>query len=297
MIFASLNVNSLLPHLDEVGLLLREKGIHLLSLNETKIDDSLSDNLFKIEGYELRRLDRNRHGGGIAFFCRDTFKFDIRDDIPKSDMEILCAQITPPRASPFIILSWYRPPNESFETFNKLEQVLRFFEAESKEIILLGDTNCDFSMETGGTKSLVPGHVKRLKEIYQSFGLTQLISEPTRETENTSTLIDHIAVSNTSNIVESGVVKTAISDHYLIYSLRKYQGGIKHNHKHIHTRQLKNFNKEAFLADLAAVNWSSILVCSKELNEIIDEFMKTVSFVLEKHAPSIERRVSERYSP
>ena len=161
-------------------------------------------------------------------------------------MEILCAQITPPRASPFIILSWYRPPNESFETFNKLEQVLRFFEAEGKEIILLGDTNCDFSLETGGTKSPVPGHVKRLKEIYLSFGLTQLISEPTRETENTSTLIDHIAVSNTSNIVESGVVKTAISDHYLVYSLRKYQGGIKHNHKHNHTRQLKTSTKKLF---------------------------------------------------
>ena len=89
MIIASLNMNSLLPHLDEIELLLGEKGIHFLSLNETKIDDTLSDNLFKIEGYELRRLDRNRHGEGIAFFCRDTFKLDIRDDIPKSNMEIL----------------------------------------------------------------------------------------------------------------------------------------------------------------------------------------------------------------
>ena len=30
--------NSLLPHLDEIQLLAREKGIHFLSLNETKID-------------------------------------------------------------------------------------------------------------------------------------------------------------------------------------------------------------------------------------------------------------------
>ena len=214
-------------------------------------------------------------------------------------MEILCAKITPPRASPFIILSWYRPPNEPFETFDKLEQVLRFFEADGKEIFLLGDTNCDFSTETVGTnrsKSSVSGHIKRLKDLYQSFGLTQLISEPTRETENTSTLIDHISVSNTSNIVEFGVVKTAISDHYVVYSVRKYLGGIKQNHKHIHTRQLKNFNKEGFLADLAAVNWSAILVCSNDLNVIVDEFRKTVSFVIEKLAPSIERQMSERYS-
>ena len=218
MVIASMNVNSLLPHLDEIDLLLKDNGIHFLSLNETKIDDTLSDNLFKIEGYIFRRLDRNRHGGGIAFFCRDTFKCDIREHIPKSNLEILSAQITPPRASPFIILSWYRPPNEPFETFDKLEKALRFFEAEGKEIILLGDTNCDFSTETAGTnqsKSPVPGHIKRLKDLYQSFGLKQLITKPTRETENTSTIIDHIAVSDTNNIVESGVVKAAISDHYV----------------------------------------------------------------------------------
>ena len=97
--------------------------------------------------------------------------------------------------------------------------------------------------------------------------------------------------------MESGVVKTAISDHYVVYSVRKYLGGIKHNHKHIHTKQLKNFNKETFLADLAAVNWAAILVCSNDLNVIVDEFMKTASFIIEKHAPLMERRVSERYSP
>ena len=49
MIIASINVYSLLPHLDEIELLLREKGIHFLSLNETKLDDTLSDNLFNYE--------------------------------------------------------------------------------------------------------------------------------------------------------------------------------------------------------------------------------------------------------
>ena len=97
--------------------------------------------------------------------------------------------------------------------------------------------------------------------------------------------------------MESGVVKAAISDHYVVYVVRKYQGGIKYNHKHIHTRQLENFNKEAFSADFDAVNWSAILVCSDDINVILDKVMRTLSLVIEKHAPSIERRVSEKYSP
>ena len=39
MVIASMNVNSLLHHLDEIELLLKDNGIHFLSLNETKIEN------------------------------------------------------------------------------------------------------------------------------------------------------------------------------------------------------------------------------------------------------------------
>ena len=45
------------------------------------------------------------------------------------------------------------------------------------------------------------------------------------------------------------------------------------------------------------MSWSAILVCSDDINVKVDKFMRTLSLVLEKHAPSIERRVSEKYSP
>ena len=81
--------------------------------------------------------------------------------------------------------------------------------------------------------------------MHESFGLTQLISERTRETEQTSTLIDHIAVSNLRNISKPGVVRTAISDHYLVGTVRKRLGGIERKHKQIYSRQMKNFHEEA----------------------------------------------------
>ena len=37
-------------HLDEVETLLKEKGIHFLALNETKIDENYVDEALKIEG-------------------------------------------------------------------------------------------------------------------------------------------------------------------------------------------------------------------------------------------------------
>ena len=57
-------------------------------------------------------------------------------------------------------------------------------------------------------------------DIVSSFSLTQLTSEQTRVTETSSTLIDHVYTSYLSNIVESGVTKYAISDHYLVFAIR-----------------------------------------------------------------------------
>ena len=65
--------------------------------------------------------------------------------------------------------------------------------------------------------------VQALENICQQFGFSQIIREATRVTLTTSTLIDHIAVSNKLNL-ECGVIKTTFSDHYLIYCNRKFQG-------------------------------------------------------------------------
>ena len=48
MPIASLNVNSLLLHIDEIRMLINELGIHILALNETKLDKSIDDSLVGI---------------------------------------------------------------------------------------------------------------------------------------------------------------------------------------------------------------------------------------------------------
>ena len=158
---------------------------------------ALSDNLFKIEGYKYIRFDRTRHGGGVAVYCRDRFKSIVLEDIPKTSLEMIGVEITPLRAAPFLILCWYRPPSDPMDTFDKLEQIMHFLELEGKETILLEDTNCDFwvhSNTNDGSAPLFSGNARHIKDMYEWFGLTQLISEPTRETEQTSTLIDHTSI-------------------------------------------------------------------------------------------------------
>ena len=48
--------------------------------------------------------------------------------------------------------------------------------------------------------------------IYDTFGLTQLIKDPTRETLDTTTLFDQVALTHPEKTPESRVLKVARSD-------------------------------------------------------------------------------------
>ena len=72
MVIASLNINILPAHTDEVEILLKDQGIHILALHETKIDDNYASDLLQIDGYRFFRHDRNRDGGGVGFYISNT---------------------------------------------------------------------------------------------------------------------------------------------------------------------------------------------------------------------------------
>lgn len=251
--------------IDEVRQLAKNERIDIFAINETKIDDKVKDQLVDIDEFDLKRLDRDRHGGGVALYIRNTVSFKLRDDLPNKSLELICIEIEPPNTRPFIIFAWYRPPNVSISCFESLEENLRFLDRENKEIIILGDTNCDFSLP----RPSVANHISHLQEIYDLFGLRQLIEEPTRITLHSSSLIDHISTSEYANILESGVIKTSLSDHFLIYCIRKFRGGVKRQHKYITSRQLKNFDKTAFLSDLSEVNWEDIIANASDSDDAV----------------------------
>ena len=141
---ASLNVNSLLPKIDEIRLLVKNKKIDILVVNETKIDDKVEDQLIAIDDYSLKRCDRNRNGGGVALYVKNTVNFKPREDFPNKSLELISIEVEPKNSLPFIILGWYRPPSNPVSCFECLEENLRYFDGENKEMILLGDTNCNY---------------------------------------------------------------------------------------------------------------------------------------------------------
>ena len=123
MLIASLNVYSLRGHYDEVQLLLRNLGIHVLALNETELDPEYPNELTTISCYQQQRKERIGRGGGVSIYIRDSINYTRRNDLPVNQLELICIEIEPPKSRSLFIVAWYRPPSEHVDVFAKLQQI------------------------------------------------------------------------------------------------------------------------------------------------------------------------------
>ena len=292
---ASLNINGLRSHIDEIKLLLNDLKIDVLALNETKLDDSINRQITKIAGFKQVRLDRSRQGGGVSLYVRDSIQYILRNNIPNSNLELLCIEVQPYKSKPFLLIAWYRPPNDPVTTFQRVEVVLSYLDSDGKEMILMGDTNCDLSKDS--IESPLNSNSRRIQRLYEMFSLQQIIKEPTRVTLTTSTLIDHIATSCIGSILEAGVHKITLSDHYIIFCMRKLNAFNSSGHKTIRTRNMKKFNEEAFLADVAKDPWDRAVSVTDDVDSMVEAWSYLFSFFIEKYAPIRDIRVSDRNCP
>ena len=196
---------------------LQKSDIHILALNETKLDSMYPKELTNIPGYQHVRHDRSCRGGGISIYIRDSINFKLRSDVPAEELELICIEIEPPKSKSFIVLAWYKPPSDLVSAFNRLEIAISYMDRENKELLLLGDTTCDLSNKVAGLST--EGNARHMCNLYELFSFAQLIEEPIRATLSSSTIIDHIATTCPRNIVEAGVRKISLSDHYMEYCI------------------------------------------------------------------------------
>ena len=67
----------------------------------------------------------------------------------------IMVEITKPKAKPFLLSTWYRPPNMPVNVFIDYELIVQEMDYENKEVICTRDFRCDWlSPENNETKKL-----------------------------------------------------------------------------------------------------------------------------------------------
>ena len=148
--------------------MIKENKVDVIAYNETKLDKKIADDAIATDDFILKRLDRNRHGGGVAIYICETLNFEHRVDFPTGNIEV-----KPKCSKPFFIVVWYRLPKYESETLVEMETSLKALENEKKEIILIGDLNCnDLPAED---KNMM---IKQLRDLYRSNLLKNRQGQP-----------------------------------------------------------------------------------------------------------------------
>ena len=103
-----------------------------MSINETRLDDTINDGLIHLNGYDVLRKDRNRMGCGVAIYCRDNINIKNRNDLVPDSLEALCVEVRKPKSKPILIVSCYRPPNSNHEVLKLIENLIKNLDNEEK---------------------------------------------------------------------------------------------------------------------------------------------------------------------
>ena len=214
---AHINVNGILTKskLDEIRLLLRTTGLDILGITESKLTNDVKDEDLDIVGYKFIRRDRPCEDGGggcLLYYMEDMHLTENPRFLPHDidNLEAIWVDILfHSQKLPLSVM--YRPPKD-MSFYDTLDKQLQCIARRRKNIFIMGDLNSDVSMK-GNNSDLG----RKLLRILNRHGLSNVIKDFTRITDNTRSLIDLSISSDKSKIKKAGTFDTGIADHRLNY--------------------------------------------------------------------------------
>ena len=172
------------------------------------------------------------------------------------------------------ITTVYRPPNTpSFwlKTFQAYDSKCYTI---CPDLTILGDFNINLFLPHQSWQQLTA-----------SLHLSQLIKSPTRVQAKSSTLIDHIHASQEHHVVKSGVLDVGLSDHCLIFMVRK-TGQTKHgtlpSRHQIRCCKWNSQNLKDLTTELAMTSWNHIYL-APAVDDMLSKFLTKLKSILHRH--------------
>ena len=160
--------------------------------------------------YDMFRLDRNRHGGGVMLYCRSELRGKRLTPLHDDKIEMLWVELILGSAK-IIFGVCYRPPNQNAicrtAFFDGLSNTFDLLQSKFKKkpFILVGDFNDRCHAWDDDHRNSELG--LELVNLINSFYLTQMINQVTRE----ESLLDLI-ITNCPNYFETFGVADPIND-------------------------------------------------------------------------------------
>ena len=232
--------------------------IDILSIYETKFNKTISDhevNILYRLWYISAWQNYRRLGRSMLLREKKSITFTVRNDLNRETLENLCLEIQQPRSKPFVVVTWYRPPDSSIGIFN----IFRKFNWDSP----LGK----YWILSNGRPKLWYDCYKIWQWYLQTNEYHWCIWTSTtynRTKKNNSdvfnlSLIYVIYANRPDKTGCPGDCHVSISDHRMAFAYKKLSiNGLTLGHNTLTYRKFCKFNRTNFRNEIASQNWDEI---------------------------------------
>lgn len=257
---------------DELTMFLGEFRFKFQVIMITETWYSCEGDVLSLPGYKSFFLNRHdRRGGGVLQFVSEQLSCSLLSDFSKIniDYEALTLQY-----KTYVFAVIYRPPNGNLKIFfDFLDRLLDFVSTNGLRVIIGGDCNINLLQNTAATREF--------QVLIESFSCRNVISEPTRISCHSESLLDLFLTNNMNDDVTSGRVITCLSDHFPIYMSFKdsefFKGKARHTESYI-MREINAKTLEIFRGEITNIDWSIVLE-STNAEEAYEHFIAIIKQV------------------
>ena len=279
------NCRSIESNFDSINQYLHKikSNFGVIALSETWLPIYNDLNHFKISNYIMYNTFRSdRCGGGVALYIKQSLQCSLIKQFSTSIpmlLERLAVEITIQGNKNIVIGCMYRSPNGDFNKFNEYVDMFLNYN-KNKTIFVCGDFNVN--LLNHGQHQLTDNFL----DILHGYGLYTLITQPTRITIHSATLLDNIFTNVPFNNSKSGVIINDISDHLPIFAFINYRGWISNENlkKYKTIRQFTDENMQVFNNYLIRFDWTTI-TSSTDVDECYSLFINETIDAINFHCP------------
>ena len=251
----------------------------VLACTETRLNNDTTVNI-SLPGYKFYHTNSPTAAGGTGVYVSYNLKSIPRHDIKFNiDLAESCwIEIDPGlKSKKHIISCVYRHPKSNIKNFTEyFEEFLGYINQRKYDVYILGDFNIDFFKYASHQPT------EKYLDMLYSNDMIPVITKPTRITNHTKTLIDHIYTNTSISQILSGIALSDISDHLPVFCV--INTPIKRNRNIKYFRDYKNFNRESYLNDLRQIVWNATIDGS-ELGLYNENVINTIGEITNRHAP------------
>lgn len=174
---------------------------NIVLLTVTWLRDDIFDSEFEQKNYKVFRKDRDGREGGIAIICNNKTQVLKMPDVQSAE-SIFCKVYT--GRCRYIIGAVYRPPNSSIGFIERINNYLHCY-VKGQHKLIIGDFNLPNMNWSTFSLRLCQATDTEISDIMFKYGLTKIVTDPTR-TEHGSKPIEEVYLVS-DNINENHVVQ------------------------------------------------------------------------------------------